>query len=261
MRKPLKIGNKEYKYKKDALAHYKSILNSYDFGQQLSESDCNDIIDLIDYDWFNNLAENELSETDQVDEECSGEEDGHIEIENEEDFFIDCVKVSKVQFNTKCFEIFFSDNTSQYLSYLMMINNKRHSPESLFPIACRNSIHSDIHSVKQKYFDNNSVKGHVKCQETGILSKWTELVIDHRQPNTFSMIVERFKEMSRIDIDSIEYTTNEQNHIVFKNPNLIQDFIKFHKEKASLRIVRKECNLNRSSMAILKKTGKDLTII
>lgn len=91
-------------------------------------------------------------------------------------------------------------------------------------------------------------------------SKWTELDVDHRQPNTFSIIVDRFKEVNRINLDDIEYTSNEQNHIIFKDENLTHDFKKYHKEKASLRIVRKECNSSRSGMARIKRSTKDFTI-
>lgn len=170
------------------------------------------------------------------------------------------IKVSKVQFSTKCFEVFYSDKTSCYISYLMRLNKTKYTPEKLFYIACRNSIHDDIKSVKQKYFDQNSVKGQVKCQETGVLSKWTELAVDHRQPNTFSIIVDRFKEINRIDLETIEYTDTQQNHIVFKNNIYTENFKQYHKEKASLRIVRNECNSSRTGMARLKRTSKDLTI-
>lgn len=48
MRKPLKnIGQKEYKFKKDAITHYRTIFNSYDFGQSLNDSDFDDLIDLL----------------------------------------------------------------------------------------------------------------------------------------------------------------------------------------------------------------------
>jgi hypothetical protein len=62
MKKSLKIGQKEYKYKKDAIIHYRTILNSYDYEKSLNESDFNDIIDLLNYDFFNYLVENETSE-------------------------------------------------------------------------------------------------------------------------------------------------------------------------------------------------------
>lgn len=259
MRKPFKIGQKEYKFKKDAIAYYKAILNSYNFGQSLNDSDYNDLIDLLNFDYFNYLigTENPVEINEEDDNKNSITEKDEID---EEGLVIEDIKVVRVQFNTKCFEVFYNDKTSRYISYLMIINNREYSPECLFYVACRNSIHSDIHSVKQEYFDNNSVKGHVKCQETDKLLKWTELVVDHRQPNTFSIIVDRFKEVNRINLGEIEYTSNEQNLIIFKDENLTQNFKKYHKEKASLRVVRKECNSSRTGMARIKKTKKDLTI-
>jgi len=47
-RQLIKIGQKIYGSKKEAIAHYKTILNSYDFGQSLNDSDFYDIIDLLD---------------------------------------------------------------------------------------------------------------------------------------------------------------------------------------------------------------------
>lgn len=258
MRQPFKIGQKEYKFKKDAIAYYRAILNAYDFGQSLNESDYEDLIDLLDYDYFNDLVEIENSDQ-NIEEEIDSNVVDNVEIEDT-DLVIEDIKVARVQFNTKCFEVFFNDKTSQYISYLMIINNRKHDFESLFYVACRNSVHSDIHQVKQEYFDNNSVKGQVKCQETGKLSKWTELAVDHRQPNTFSIIVERFKEVNKIDMETLEYTSNELNHIIFKDENMTQNFKNYHKEKANLRIVRKECNASRTGMARIKKTKKDLTI-
>jgi len=260
MRKPFKIGQKEYKFKKDAITHYRTILNSYDFGKSLNDSDFDDILDLLDYDYFNYLVELETAEV-NIEEEITHE----IEITEtdknvENEILIDDIKVARVQFNTKCFEIFYSDKTSQYISYLMIINNTKYTPEKLFYVACRNSIHNDIKSVKQDYFDKYSLKGQVKCQETGILSKWTELAVDHRQPNTFSVIVDRFKEVNRIELNTIEYTSNDQNHIIFKEDNLTENFKKYHMEKASLRLVRIECNSSRTGMGRLKRTSKDLTI-
>jgi len=246
----IKIGQKTYKFKKDAISHYKAILNSYDFGQSLNDSDFNDLLDLLEYDYLNYLAELEMSE-DKPNEENA---------DNKVEKIISDIKVSRVQFNTKCFELFYSDNTSGIMSYLMIINNTKYTPEKLFYAACRNSIHNDIWAVKKEYFDRNSEKGLVKCQETGLLSQWVELVVDHRQPNTFSVIVDRFKEINSVDLDKIEYTTNEQNHILFKDSNLTELFKNYHKDKATLRIVKRECNSSRTSLARIKKTTKDLTI-
>ncbi len=254
MGKPITIGTKKYKFKKDAIVYYRSILNSYNFEQSLRDDHYDDLIDLLN---FNNLIEIELrgeeSQT-EVNNEIANSES------NEEEVFIEDIKVSKVQFNTKCFEVFYSDNSSQYISYLMIINGTSYTPERLFYVACRNAIHNDINTVKQGFFDKNSICGQVKCQETNILSKWTELVVDHRQPNTFSVIVDRFKELNAIDLEKVEYSSSSQNHIIFKDNTWTEKFRQYHKEKASLRIVRVECNLRRTGMARLKRTPKDLTI-
>lgn len=187
MKNPTTIGEKIFKHKKDALTYYKNILGSYKFGESLNDEHYNDLLDLIDYK-YSFFDENEPDNNDEVTDSDRVEEDLEI---------ID-IKIGKVQFNTKCFEVVYSDSSSSYISYIQSINRTKYDPDNLFNIACRNAIHYDIRALKQKYFDINSNKGQVKCQETGQLCKWEDLVVDHRQPNTFSIIVDRFKEVKQI---------------------------------------------------------------
>jgi len=126
MKKTFRIGQKEYKFKKDAIAHYRTVLNAYDFGQSLNDSDFDDLIDLLNYAYFNDLAENENSE--QIIEDESDYDDN--EEVDEDELEIENIKVARVQFNNKCFEVFYTDNTSQYISYLMIINKRKYNPES-----------------------------------------------------------------------------------------------------------------------------------
>jgi len=241
----IKIGDKIFKYKKDALNHYKSILNSYKLGDSLNKADFNDLIDLLDYDFSFSTDENEKSD---------------INVDNQENKEIIDIKIAKVQFGARCFEVIYSDYSNWLMSYILMINRPKENLDSLFSIACRSAIQKDIRDVKKKYFYHNSVKGLVKCQETNQLSKWEDLAVDHRQPNTFSVIVDRFKELNKIDVNKIEFYVNEENNLVFKNEILSEEFRNYHKEKANLRIVRKECNLSRTGMARIKRTNNDLTI-
>lgn len=90
MRKPLKIGNKEYKFKKDALNYYKNILNSYDFGENISKEHFEDIIDLLNYDesYFDNHTEFKITGK-----------------ESENDNILSNIRIGRAQFNTKCFEL------------------------------------------------------------------------------------------------------------------------------------------------------------
>lgn len=253
MRNPITIGDKVFKYKKDALAYYKNILNSYKFGESLNDAHFDDLLDLLDYD-------DSFDEEDEIDDEDDIIENTTTPDKAEQDLAIKDIRVAKVQFNTKCFEIIYNDSTTCYISYLQIINRPKYNPDNCFYVACRNAIHNDIRVVKQKYFDANSNKGYVKCQETGQMSKWEDLAVDHRQPNTFSIIVDRFKEVKQIDTKEIDYVVSENNLLLFSDQNLTSEFVLYHKTKANLRIVRKENNLSRTGMARLKQTSVDLKI-
>lgn len=243
----IKIGEKEFKFKKDALNYYKEILNSYDFGEILSDEHYNDIIDLLNYD---------ISYTDDHPEF----EEKETETEVNDDYVIEDVRIGKVQFNTKCFELLYRNGETDFISYRLRITQPKENVFDDFRQAARNIIHEDIRNVKQEYFDKFSKKGLVPCQETGIQSNWTELVVDHRQPNTFSVIVDRFVELFKIDLKKVEYKTDENNFYLFEDNELSENFRNYHKEKAVLRVVRKECNSSRAHQGRIKEQKKDLKI-
>ncbi len=244
MRKPIRIGDHDFLYKKDAISYYKAILNSYDFGESLSDEHFGDLLDLLCWEEYDEASEYEAEEP----------------IEDEDLPYIADIKIAKVQYGVKCFEVVWSDLETQYISYLLLINKPKHSSLTNFKVACRSAIQEDIRLVKQRYFDLNSQEGRVKCQETSKLSKWEDLVIDHRQPNTFSVIAERFIEVNNIDINSIEYITDDNNLLNFKDEQLIYAFKDYHKDKATLRIVRKERNSQRAYQARISPQKKDLRI-
>ena len=232
MNTPIIIRDRIFKYKKDAILFYKTKLNSYDFGEILGEEDTADITAL--------LIENETRK-DKIG--CGIKE----------------IRIGKVQFGTKCFQIIRNDLTAENFSYIYCINGDL-KPFTKFSNACRNAIQQDLHGVKQKYFDKNSIKGKVRCQETGILSSWTELNVDHRQPNTLSVIIDRFIELYKIDISIIEYKKSKDNKSLLDDKDIENKFLEYHIEKANLRVVRKEKNLGRSYQGRVKKQKKDLSI-
>lgn len=84
--------------------------------------------------------------------------------------------------------------------------------------------------------------------------------IDHRQPNTFSVIIDRFIEIKQLDINEIEYEVVIDSVYTFKDRKLAEDFREYHKNKANLRLVKKDNNLGRSYQARLGRQKKDLTI-
>lgn len=232
MKNQIIIGDRIFKYKKDALGYYKDILNSYDFGQTLNDNDFSDILCLIRV---------------------------HPDFENKFNFKIERIIVDKVKFNTKCFHVIKEDSAIVVFSYLKCINGQ-HSPKTKFNNACRDSVQNDIRDVKNKYFKKHSNKGKVKCQETGELCKWEELVIDHRQPNTFSVIIDRFLEINNLNLDSIEYDEIIDGIYNFKDKEITEKFKNYHREKANLRIVRKKLNSERAFQGRISIQKKDLRI-
>lgn len=246
--------------------HGSANLSSSNFIEQFSIEENEELFD-FNKTIFDEITEkfktiNHLKEvdSDEVRENIILDERAILDEYFEKEIVITDIKVSQVQYGTKCFEIFYDDSSSHYISYLMLLNKTKYNPGTLFYKASRNAIQKDMLLVKQEFFNANSVKGYVKCQETNKLSKWEDLAVDHRQPNTFSVILDRFKEVKNIDLETIEYTLGENNFIVFKNQDLTTEFINYHKEKANLRVIRRECNLSRTGMGRLKRSAKDLTI-
>lgn len=232
MRQEINIGERKFSTKKEALNHYKEILNSYDFGESINEFDFKDILALL--------------ETHPKKEEMKG-------------IGVKIIRIAKLKYNTKSFELVRLDNSTEIFSYTKRINAPK-TNITKFSEACRKAIQEDLRNVKQAYFDKYSKKGKVRCQETKELLFWEQLNVDHRQPNTFSVILDRFIELNSIDIEKIEYVEIDGEGNELADLELKQKFIEYHREKANLRIVNKENNLGRSYQARIGRQNKDLII-
>lgn len=232
MRIPVEIGDNKFKSKKEALEFFKRILNSYDVGETLSSTD------------FDNLF-------------CL------LEIHPNKNEKIGCginyFRIGVAKFKTKSFELVRTDGTHEFFSYTNRINKSKDN-FSNFRIACRQAVQKDLIKLKQTFFKEKSKNGKVQCQETGEFLKYEELNIDHRQPNTFSVIVDRFLEIKGIELNDIKYIQVNGGPNMLADKNLKAEFRNYHKEKAILRLVKKELNLSRAYQARIRKTKKDLII-
>lgn len=233
MRKSFEIGDKLYVSKKDALTHYKRILNSYDFGEILNNEDYLDVIELLET---------------------------HPKVKEKIGVGIDFIRIAKVKYSTKSFELVRFDNSTEYFSYTKRINSPK-TEFTKFREACRQVIQDDLRNVKQSYFDKYSKKGQVKCQESGDLLKWEDLSVDHRQPNTFSVIIDRFIELNNINLNNVKYIQIGGDMDEIEDEELKEKFRKYHSDKANLRIIKKELNIGRSFQARIIRQKKDLIII
>ena len=232
MRKPIKIGEIEFATKNDALTHYKRILNAYNIGEELSINDFNEIMNLLET---------------------------HPKVNKKIGVGIDNVRIGKGRYNTKSFELVRIDGSTEYFSYTKRLNSPK-TNFTKFSEACRQAIQDDLRSVKLEYFQRHSKNGQVKCQESKEFAKFEELNVDHRQPNTFSVIVDRFIELNELDTDKIEYIQIDGGPNQLKDDRLKQNFRKYHQEKANLRVVKKDLNLGRSFQARVNRQNKDLKI-
>ena len=231
MRKQIQIGELNFKTKKEAITFYKQILNSYEFGESINPKDFDEVYELL---------KNHHKSKEKI---GSG---------------ISEIRVENVAYNTKGFLLVRTDLTTDFFSYRRCIDGKD-TPLVKFSKTCRKLVEEDIRKVKESYC-NNFIDGQIKCQETGELCKWEGLVVDHRQPNTFSVIVDRFIEINNIDIKSVKYRDLKGYGYKFVDDLLTEKFREYHKTKANLRVVKKEINQKRSNQGKNTRQKKDLTI-
>jgi len=232
MKKPIHIGDMNFGTKKEALAHFKRILNSYGYGESLTEPDFIDVLALLRI---------------------------HPRAEEKIGVGVRAIRVEGIRYKTKCFRIVRTDSSFDVFSYTKCING-RHSPIAKFRRTCRDLVREDLRGVKKAYFKAHSKKGEVKCQETGEWGSWEDLNTDHRQPNTFSVIVDRFIEVNGVDVEAVDYVEVMDAVYEFADESLSAAFREYHRSKANLRLVKRTRNLGRSHLARLGRQARDLVV-
>lgn len=135
MKKEINIGERKFLTKKEALNHYKGILNSYDFGESINEQDFLEVLELLET---------------------------HPRKEEKKGAGIKQIRIAKLKYKTKAFELVRLDGSTEYFSYTKRINAPR-TNMTRFSEACRKAIQEDLRDVKQAYFDKHSKNGKVRC--------------------------------------------------------------------------------------------------
>ena len=232
MNKIINIGDLSFSTQKEAVEFFRKILNKYKPKEVLNNND---------FEFVFNLLKRHPKSKEKI--------GGGVE-----EITIDIFK-----YNKRCFFVKRFNENKERFSYLKCIKGKE-KPFARFCSACRKEIQADLKKVKDDYFKIHSKKGKVKCQETNEETAYIDLHVDHRQPNTFSVIADRFIELKTIEIDKIKYDRAEDYGHIFSDRKLAEEFRNYHKEKAKLRLVKKSLNLGRSFQARIHKQKKDLQI-
>ncbi|MDI9593468.1 MAG: DCL family protein [Bacteroidota bacterium] len=113
------IRNIEFKHKKDALAYFKNIVNSYEPIQTINDNDFKDLVELIE---------------------------NHPDKEEKIVCGIKKNQVIKVRYKTKYFELIRKDGSTEVFSYRKRINGES-NPLAKFRKTCSETISEDLRNV------------------------------------------------------------------------------------------------------------------
>ena len=113
------IRNIEFKHKKDALAYFKNIVNSYEPIQTINDNDFKDLVELIE---------------------------NHPDKEEKIVCGIKKNQVIEVRYKTKCFELIRKDGSTEVFSYRKRINSES-NPLAKFRKTCSETISEDLRNV------------------------------------------------------------------------------------------------------------------
>lgn len=115
-----------------------------------------------------------------------------------------------------------------------------------FKSACRVAIVPDVLAFKNGFWDRQGAAP-FHCPFTNEELFFDSCHIDHQPPNTFDQIVMSFIREYGIDVNAQELDGAKMDNsfqLRIANPMIEKQFIQYHKEKATLRVVSKTANLS-----------------
>lgn len=245
----ISIGQNLFSSKTKAIEFYKEILNKYQFGEILSSEDAQQITILAFKDDF-------------VAEDLADYAVGCLTItcEDEIEWVLTSIIVDRhLDFRkVKCFYFIWSSEVNvdkDIFSYRQAINGQP-SDAQKFSRACRFCVHQRLREFKIQQFKNRPVR----CAITNNIVEWEECQVDHKSPLTFSVIVKSFIISHNVEIQKVEYGYQNSREF-FIDPHIAEQFYKFHKQMAVLRILSTQENIKRSGSARITPGKKDGVIV
>ncbi len=207
--KKVTIGDLEFKSIKDALNHYKNLLNNFP--------------EILSIDQYNSLL-------DLVKRHYNAEEKLKNGVKN----FI----VKKTYIGTISFHIIDENDNEIDFSYINAIKGPK-SMYQKFVLSCRESCRSQIYQYKIKQIKDDKVI----CSITGKPYSIDEVHVDHIPPYTFKELVDDYIKKNKINVETVEYNSKNIS-LTFVDKELKSNFNAYHKKYARLRIVNIKYNLS-----------------
>ena len=135
-----------------------------------------------------------------------------------------------------------SDGTKECISIDTAANNAFGKPklESDILYDFKSSAREVINSQIKEFKRASIGAGEIRSALTGLVLDANDVEIDHEAPNTFDNILFSFVKENEIAIGRVGIKYLGSGRVTFAKDSVTQQWAKFHKEKATLRIVSKE---------------------
>lgn len=136
-----------------------------------------------------------------------------------------------------------TDGTETDFSWRECIKPTPHSKK--VRIACRALVEPYTRAFKQKFFDECGDEA--VCPITGESIRFLGSHVDHEPPMTFEAIFRNFVKEYRIDIDRVELKdvlADNKYYDELTDPEIIANWIDYHTQHATLRVVSAKANLS-----------------
>ncbi len=236
-RKPIIVGNKEFKFQKDALAFFKEMLNSYRVNKTIEGSDHELLFSVLER---------------------------HPEADQKIGVGVHRFYKAPTDMGTSCFWVERTDGSKTDFSYITAVNAKGKSLYQEFAEACRNSVREDLIKTKEEFFKKHGDENNkVECEISGDRIAIYESHLDHKKPLTFQVLVNTFIGAKDISISKEMLSTAQDGQ--FETEFIAQDiknqFKEYHHKMAQLRILNPKSNLSLGGSERITKSKRPVLII
>jgi len=236
-RKPIIVGNKEFKFQKDALAFFKEMLNSYRVNKTIEGEDHDLLLSVLER---------------------------HPEADQKIGVGVNRFYKAPTEMGTNCFWVERTDGSKTDFSYITAVKAKGKSLYQEFAEACRNAVREDLINTKKEFFkQHGDENGKVECEVSGNKFAIYESHLDHKKPLTFQVLVNTFIAANNISISKEMLSTAQdaQFETEFIDQSIKNKFKEYHHKMAQLRILNPKINLSLGGTERITKSKRPVPII
>jgi hypothetical protein len=225
---PVEIATQVFPTKTAATEFFKSMLNRYAPGQQVSADDGLELAALLER---------------------------HTEYTSKVGCGVSHFEVMITEHGTQCFKIVRVDSSGTDFSYLHCISQRLPTLKQEVSQAFRRVVRFDLYKARDEFFGRHKgTDDLIECASTGERIRREEAHMDHRSPMTFEVIVTTFLAGRGLSLADVALTTGSDNHVSPEvvDPDLCEEFRVFHSRVVRLDFVKTSVNLAQASRHRLK---------